>query len=47
MTKIDITRTELVWPGKYYQVGNLVTPLAGEPAVPGDRARQRDPRHPL
>lgn len=26
MTKIDITRTELVWPGKYDEAGNLVTP---------------------
>ena len=23
MAKIDITRTELVWPGKYDEVGNL------------------------
>ena len=26
MPKIDITRTELVWPGKYDDEGNLVTP---------------------
>ena len=26
MSKIDITRTELVWPGKYDEDGNLVTP---------------------
>ena len=26
MTKIDITRTELVWLGKYDEEGNLVTP---------------------
>jgi len=26
MPKIDITRTELVWPGKYDADGNLVTP---------------------
>src|SRR5689334_7172412 len=26
MTKIDVTRTELVWPGKYDDEGNLVTP---------------------
>jgi DNA modification methylase len=26
MTKIDITRTELVWPGKYDEDGNLVPP---------------------
>ena len=26
MTKIDITRTELVWPGKYDEDGNLVAP---------------------
>ncbi len=24
MTKIEITRTELVWPGKYDEDGNLV-----------------------
>jgi hypothetical protein len=26
MPKIDITRTELVWPDKYGQEGNLVPP---------------------
>jgi adenine-specific DNA-methyltransferase len=26
MAKIDITRTELVWPGKYDEDGNLVPP---------------------
>jgi len=26
MTKIDVTRTELVWPGKYDEGGNLVVP---------------------
>jgi len=26
MSKIEITRTELVWPGKYDEEGNLVTP---------------------
>jgi adenine-specific DNA-methyltransferase len=26
MPKIDITRTELVWPGKYDEGGNLVPP---------------------
>jgi adenine-specific DNA-methyltransferase len=26
MPKIDITRTELVWPGKYDEEGNLVPP---------------------
>jgi len=26
MAKIDITRTELVWPGKYDEDGNLVVP---------------------
>ena len=26
MTKIDITRTELVWPDKYDEEGNLVPP---------------------
>jgi len=26
MPKIDITRTELVWPGKYNEDGNLVPP---------------------
>ena len=26
MPKIDITRTELVWPGKYDDEGNLVSP---------------------
>jgi hypothetical protein len=26
MAKIDITRTQLVWPGKYDEEGNLVPP---------------------
>lgn len=26
MPKIEITRAELVWPGKYDDEGNLVTP---------------------
>ncbi len=26
MSKIDITRTELVWPGKYDDEGNLIPP---------------------
>jgi len=34
MPRTEITRTELVWPGKYDEDGNLVPPLC-EPALPG------------
>jgi hypothetical protein len=39
MAKIDITKTELVWPGKYNEDGTakaLQKGTTGEPALPGD-----------
>ena len=45
MAKIEITRTELVWPGKYNEDGTPRGGAAGQPALPGHRDRQREPRH--
>jgi hypothetical protein len=38
MPKIEITRTELVWPGKYEDDGNLV-PHRVNPTLPGRPSR--------
>ena len=39
MAKIDVTKTELVWPGKYNEDGMLKEVPASQPAVPGHRDR--------
>jgi len=33
MSKIDITKTELVWPGKYNEDGTRNVPSAQDPAI--------------
>ena len=40
MAKIPITKTELVWPGKYNDDGTLDSSAAGQPSLSGDRGLQ-------
>lgn len=43
MAKIDITKTELVWPGKYNEDGAL---KEVQPPFSGGRNDQRESHHP-
>jgi hypothetical protein len=43
VAKIDITRTELVWPGKYNEDGTRKEVPRVESALPGHRDHQREP----
>lgn len=45
MAKIDITKTGLVWLGKYNEDGSVLE-LSRVSAFPGYRARERKPCHP-